>query len=183
MPDEPITLLSLVRWSPLHLLIAATIAQRVWELRRARRNEKRLLAKGAVEHGRDHYPAIVTLHTLWFAAMIAEIVILTRSINPFWPAILLLWLLAQALRVWTLRTLGRRWTARVLVLRNEKPVTTGPYRYLRHPNYLVVAAEILLLPLMFNCLITAVTFTVMNAILLGVRMRVEGRAWREVRGA
>lgn len=172
MPD-----LSLVDWSWLHLLIPLTILQRISELPRSKANERRLRAAGAVEFGADHYPAIVAMHALWFVVMIVELLWIPRQINPFWPVLLPTWIAVEALRFWTLATLGRRWTTRVLVLPGEKPVTTGPFAFVRHPNYLVVAAEILLVPLILGCWITAVTFTIANGVLLGVRIRIEERAW------
>ena len=178
MPEE-ISLFSLVRWSPLHLLLPLVIVQRIGELRIARRNQKKLMGRGAVEVGSGHYPAIVALHTLWFVAMAAEIVILSRAINPFWIGLLLILLSAQALRYWTIRTLGERWTTRVYVVPGEKPVTGGPFRYLRHPNYVAVVTELLVLPLMFSCYVTAVAFSLVNSALLIIRIRTEERAWNE----
>ena len=141
MPDS-ISLLELVNWSPLHLLIPLMIVQRIWELRLAKRHEKALRKRGAVEAGARHYPQIVTLHVLWFIGMCVEIIYLSRAINTFWPALLLIALLAQGLRYWTIRTLGERWTTRVLVLPGTKAVTGGPFKYLRHPNYIAVALEL-----------------------------------------
>ena len=179
MPEET-TIFSLILWSLLHLLIPLAILQRLSELRIAKRNETALRKRGAVEYGRDHYPAIVTMHTFWFIVMIAEIIILSRPVNPFWQVLLPVWLGAQGLRYWTLRTLGERWTTRVLVIPGEKPVTGGPFRYLRHPNYLAVVVEILVLPLIFSCYVTAITFSLVNAVMLRIRIRTEERGWREV---
>lgn len=175
MPD-----LSLIEWSWLHLVIPLTIAQRIAELLRSKKNERRLRSAGAVEFGRDHYPAIVTLHTLWFVVMIAELLWIPRQISPFWPALLPTWVAVEALRFWTLRTLGDRWTTRVLVLPGERPVTTGPFAWIRHPNYVAVAAEILLVPLILGCYVTAITFSIANAVMLMVRIRTEERGWREI---
>ena len=179
MPDN-VTLFSLIQWSLLHLIIPLAILQRLVELQRAKRNGRKLRGRGAVEFGRDHYPAIVTMHTFWFVEMIAEIILLSRPINPFWPVLLPIWLGAQGLRYWTLRTLGERWTTRVFVLPGEKPVTGGPFNYLRHPNYVAVVVEILVLPLIFGCYITAIVFSLVNAVLLWIRIRAEERGWREV---
>ncbi|MCE2504700.1 MAG: hypothetical protein J4G05_11695 [Chlorobi bacterium] len=179
MPDT-VSIFSLIKWSPLHVLIPLAILQRLWELRISKRNDRRLRAEGAIEFGKDHYPAIVVLHTLWFAAMIAEIVLLSRPVNPFWPVLLPAWLFAQGLRYWTLRTLGSRWTTRVLVLLGERLIVTGPFKYIRHPNYLAIVVEILVLPLVFSCYVTAITFSLVNAVLLWIRIRTEERAWREL---
>jgi methyltransferase len=149
------------------------IIQRVGELVLARRNERWLRAQGAVEVGADHYPAIVALHTLWLAGMIAEIIFLSRQLSPFYLPLLLIFLAAQGLRYWTIRTLGRRWTTRILVLPGAPLVASGPFRYLRHPNYLAVAIEILTLPMIFGALVTGVTASIVNAVLLRIRIRAE----------
>ncbi len=177
MPD-----LSLVNWSWLHLLIPLAIFQRITELPRSKKNERRLRALGAVEHGRDHYPAIVAMHTLWFIVMILELIIIPRQISPWWYLLLPTLLGVEFLRYWTLRTLGDRWTTRILVLPDEEPVTEGPYRWFRHPNYIVVIAEILLVPLILGCYVTAVTFSIANGIMLSIRIRAERGAWYQTGG-
>jgi len=175
-----LTVFDLIRWSPLHLLIPLVAAQRIWELRLAARNERRLREKGAVEVGRDHYGAIVTVHTLWFVGMIFEIVWLSRPINPFWYALLAVFLAAQGLRYWTIRSLGDRWNTRILIVPGAKAIVRGPYRFLRHPNYLAVVVELLVVPLIFSAYVTAVTVTLLNFVLLRIRIRAEERGWREV---
>ena len=155
---------------PLHLLLAVTILQRLAELRIARKNERSLRQKGAIEVGAGHYPAIVVLHTLWLVAIVVEALWIPRTISPFWPALLAIWLAAEGLRFWTLRTLGERWTTRVLVLQGEEAIRSGPFRYFRHPTYLVVAIEIAVLPLILGCLVTAVTFTLMNGAMMVLRI-------------
>jgi methyltransferase len=179
MPDS-VSLLELVNWSPLHLLIPLMIVQRLWELRLAKRHEKVLRARGAVEVGARHYAQIVALHVLWFIGICAEIFFLSRPINPFWPALLLIALLAQGLRYWTIRTLGERWTTRVLVLPGTKAVTGGPFKYLRHPNYIAVMFELFFFPLIFGAYVTAITVSIINAFLLRRRIAVEERALREI---
>ena len=165
----------LIDWSPLHLLIPLLIMQRLGELVLAKRNERWLRAQGAVEVGADHYPMIVALHTLWLAGTIAEIIFLSRQLSPFWLPLLALFLIAQALRYWTIRTLGRRWTTRIIVLPGEPLVTSGPFRFLRHPNYLAVIVEILIFPMIFSAYVTAITASIINALLLRIRIRAEER--------
>lgn len=177
---ESVSLFSLIQWSPLHVLIVLVILQRLWELRIAKRNEKQLRDRGAVEFGRDHYPAIVALHTLWFVGILVEIVLLSRPINPFWIGLLTIFVGAQWLRYTTIRTLGSRWTTRILVLPGEQPITTGPFKYLRHPNYAAVITEILVFPLIFSCYVTAISFSLVNAVLLTIRIRTEERAWKSI---
>jgi methyltransferase len=179
MPDS-ISLFELVNWSPLHLLIPLMILQRIWELRLAKRHEKALRARGAVEAGAPHYPQIVALHVLWFIGICAEIFFLSRQINPFWPALLLIALLAQVLRYWTIRTLGERWTTRVLVVPGAKAVTGGPFKLVRHPNYVAVMFELFFFPLIFGAYVTAITVSIINAFLLRKRIVVEEKALKEI---
>lgn len=182
MPEHETTLsylLSIVQWSPLHLVIPFVIAQRIWELRLARRNERRSRERGAIEAGADHYPAIVVLHVLWFVGMIAEIVVLTRAVNPFWPALLAIFILAQALRYWAIRSLGSHWNTRILVMPGAKPVRRGPYAFLKHPNYVAVLIEIAVVPVLLGAYLTAITASLINLFMLRIRIRAEEEAWRE----
>lgn len=159
-------------------LIAATAMERLVEVRVSLRNARWAFARGGVEHGRGHYPAMVLLHTGFLLAAVGEVWLLSR---PFLPALglpaLALALLCQGLRWWCIRSLGPRWNTRVIVVPGLPPVRDrGPYRYLRHPNYLVVVVEGLALPLVHSAWLTALGFTVLNALLLAVRLRVEERA-------
>ncbi len=170
----------IIQWSPLHLLIPLVVAQRIWELRLAARNERVLRRKGGVEVGRDHYGAIVATHTLWFVGMIFEIIWLTRPINPFWYALLAIFLAAQGLRYWAIRTLGERWNTRILIVPGAKAVARGPYAWLKHPNYLAVIVELLVFPMIFSAYVTAVAVSLINAVLLRIRIRAEEQALREI---
>ncbi len=169
-------LISHAHWSPLHLLLPVVIWQRIAELRLARRHEAILRRKGAREVGSEHYPLIVALHVMWFIGMVAEIILLSRHVNALWPVLLAIFIAAQGLRYWTIRTLGYRWTTRVWILPNATPVRRGPYRYLRHPNYLAIVVELLVLPLMFNAWLTAVAASLINFLLLRRRMQLENQA-------
>jgi methyltransferase len=158
-------------------LLAAVVVMRGVELAVSARNVRRLRARGAVEHGRGHYPAMVAFH----AALLLACAVEPRLLPAAWPAAATLAaaavvLLAQALRWWVIATLGERWTTRVLVLPGVPLVRTGPYRWLRHPNYLAVTAEVLALPLACGAWRTAVAATLANAAVLAVRLRVEERA-------
>jgi len=159
------------------VLVALVALQRLAELALARANVRRMKARGGREVAASHYPFMVALHAAFLVAAPAEVVFLQR---PFVPALALgsvaLLLAAEALRVWMLRTLGDRWSTRVVVVPGEPPVTAGPYRVLRHPNYLVVAIELLALPLVHTAYLTAIVFTVLNAILMAVRIPAEERA-------
>ena len=159
------------------VLVALVALQRLAELALARANVRRMKARGGREVAASHYPFMVALHATFLVAAPLEVVLLQR---PFVPALALgsvaLLLAAEALRVWMLRTLGDRWSTRVVVVPGEPRVTAGPYRVLRHPNYLVVAIELLALPLVHTAYVTAIVFTVLNAILMAVRIPAEERA-------
>jgi methyltransferase len=157
-------------WPSIALLAFVTL-QRLVELPIARANTRRLLAAGGHEVGASHYPLIVALHAAWLIALwwLAP----GRPISiPF----LLLFLAIEAGRVWVLRTLGARWTTRIIVVPGERLVAAGPYRYVSHPNYLVVIGEIAVLPLVFGLLEVAIIFSLLNAAILTVRIRSENRA-------
>ncbi len=158
--------------SVLWLTIAVVVAQRLAELAYARRNTRRLLAAGGVESGGRHYPLIVALHAAWLLSLL----VLVAPDTPYSLSLLVLFAGLQAARVWVLASLGRFWTTRVISLPSAPLVRRGPYRYLRHPNYLVVAAEIAVLPLVFGAWEIALVFSLLNGVLLLHRMRVENAA-------
>lgn len=153
------------------LILALVTAQRLGELVLSRRNTARLLAQGAREVAGGHYRYMVALHALWLAGLwgLAP----GRPVHLAW---LLAYLLLQGLRVWVLASLGRRWTTRIIVLPQAPLVRRGPYRFLSHPNYVVVAGEFAVLPLVFGLPGYALVFSVLNAILLYVRIRAENTA-------
>lgn len=150
--------------------------QRLAELRVAGRNARWARAQGGYEVGGGHYILIVSVHLLWFLGMAGEI--LSGATPPvWWPLPALLFLLAQVLRYWSIRSLGRHWNTRIWVIPGKKPVLRGPYRYIRHPNYLAVIAEILALPLLLGAFWTAAVASLLNLlVLLGVRIPAEERA-------
>lgn len=159
------------------LILALVTLQRLGELVISRYNTRRLLAQGAIEIAPGHYPFVVMIHaawltTLWIWGRGQDVNLVALSI----------FILLQALRVWVLATLGSRWTTRIIVLPNAPMVTSGPYRYLSHPNYAIVAAEIAILPLALHLVLIASIFTVLNALVLVIRIRAESRALATVRG-
>ncbi|MFZ5791892.1 MAG: isoprenylcysteine carboxyl methyltransferase family protein [Pseudomonadota bacterium] len=158
----------------LQAVLAYVVAARLTELIHARRNARRLLAAGAIEHGAGHYPAIVALHALWLAALW----LLVPPKSPPNGALLGLFAVLQLLRLWVILTLGRFWTTRILTLPGAALVRRGPYRLCRHPNYLVVALEIPLLPAAFGAWWLAVSFGLANLALLAWRIRIEDAALR-----
>ena len=166
------------------VLVAVVVLARLAELRVAARHLRWALGRGGVEHGAGHYPVMVALHTAFLAACLAEVLLADRPFLPAlaWPALALL-VAAHALRWWCITSLGRRWTTRIVVLPGEALVTSGPYRWLRHPNYVAVAAEIVALPLVHTAWVTALVFSVLNAVLLlAVRIPAEERALDEAPG-
>jgi methyltransferase len=151
--------------------------ERVGELALSRRNAKRAFARGAVEVGQAHYRVMAAFHTLFLIACAAEVLLVGR---PFpvalgWTALAGA-LAAQGLRYWAITTLGDRWNVRVIVLPGATPVVGGPYRWVRHPNYVAVAAEMLCVPLVHGAWMTAVIFFLGNALLMIVRIRAEETA-------
>ena len=159
-----------------YLLIALVTAQRLAELIIARRNTRDLLAQGAYEVGSAHYPLIVAVHAAWLASLW----ILAPGRPILWPLIAV-FVLLQCGRLWVLATLGRRWTTRIIILAGSPLVTGGPFRFVRHPNYLVVAAEIAVLPLAFGLVWVAIVFTLLNGLVLAIRIRTEGKALEPLR--
>ena len=159
-------------WPAVAILGFVTL-QRVSEIPIARANTKRLLKQGAHEVAPGHFPALVALHAAWLAALWLQ-----APGRPVHLPFLALFALLQALRIWTLRTLGTRWTTRIIVVPGEQLVAGGPYRFVRHPNYLVVIGEIAVLPLVFGLWQTTLLFSLLNAVILAVRVRAEDRALR-----
>jgi methyltransferase len=157
--------------TPGAILLLLVTLQRIGELWLSVRNTRRLLAQGAREHGRGHYPLIIAVHALWLGALwwLAPL----RPIDGFWLAI---FVLLQIGRVWVLATLGPRWTTRIIVLPDAPLVRRGPYRFVNHPNYVVVVGEIAVLPLVFSLWQVALIFTLLNAAVLWVRIGEESRA-------
>jgi methyltransferase len=162
------------------VLVAAVYAERLVELGISTRHARRLRAAGGRESGRAHYPFMVAFHAAFPAACLVEVLALGRRFTPAvgWTA-LGVWAAAQALRWWCVATLGGRWTTRVIVPPGGQPVTGGPYRWLRHPNYLAVAAEVAALPLVHGAWLCALAGSTVNAALLAVRIRAEERALGE----
>ena len=151
--------------------------QRLLEMQLAEAHSRKLLADGAVEHGRDHYAFIVALHATWLAALWWWAPGQPISI-PFLVAFALL----QAGRIWVIRSLGERWTTRIIVKPGTPLVRRGPYRFVNHPNYMIVTGEIAVLPLVFGLWEIALVFSLLNAIVLIVRIRAENQALASLRG-
>jgi methyltransferase len=154
-----------------YAIMAFVTLQRLSELVIARHNTARLMAAGAREYGANHYPVMVAMHTAWLIALWFSVG--DRAVS--WP-LLLAFAVLQGMRIWVLATLGSRWTTRIIVLPGASLVARGPFRFLRHPNYAVVTAEIAVLPLTFGLFGIAALFTILNAAMLYVRIGTENRA-------
>jgi methyltransferase len=155
-------------------LVALVGCQRLAELRLSRGNAGKAFARGGIEYGRGHFPAMAVLHAAFLSCCLLEVVLLRRPFpgTPGWIA-LGAFLLAQGLRYWAIASLGDRWNVRVIVVPGEAPVVRGPYRFLHHPNYLAVAVEMIALPLVHGAFLTAIVFSILNAAVLRVRIRTE----------
>jgi methyltransferase len=153
------------------VILALVTLQRLGELWLSNRNTRRLLAQGAREAGASHYPLIVAVHMLWLATLwwLAP----GRPVNGLWLSI---YVPLQLARIWFLTTLGRRWTTRIIVLPGAPLVRRGPYRFVNHPNYIVVVGEIAVLPLVFGLWRISLIFSLLNAAVLAIRIREENRA-------
>jgi methyltransferase len=158
-------------------MLAAIVVQRLLELRVAKRNEAWARAQGARELSARHYPAFFVLHVGWLLAWPLEAWLTGPRLVSGWWALALAFVAAQGLRYWSMRTLGKRWNTRILVLPGKAPIERGPYRIVRHPNYVAVFVELAVVPAMFGAWWTTTIASVLNAmLLLGIRIPAETRA-------
>lgn len=160
------------------IILGLVTLQRLGELLLSRRNVEKLKARGGIEVGGDHYPLIVAMHASWLLALCVF-----GWDQPVNGLALTAYVAVQGLRLWVLVSLGGRWSTRIVVLPGEPLVARGLYRYIAHPNYAVVVAEIALLPLALHLPLVALFFTMLNAAVLAIRIRVESRALVEASGA
>lgn len=158
--------------SPLYIILALVALQRLAEMAYARRNTRLLLRRGGVEAAREQYPFFVAMHAAWLLSMLL-LIPADAAVNWYLVAA---YAALQGVRLWIFASLRERWTTRVIVLPGAPLVRSGPYRFLRHPNYAVVVLEIALLPSAFGAYLIAGTFTVLDALLLGWRIRAEDAA-------
>ena len=153
------------------IVLALVTLQRLGELVLAGRNTRALRLRGAVEIGAAHYPLIVALHAAWLAGLWG--LAWNRPVNLAWLGV---FIALQLMRVWVIASLGARWTTRIIMLPGEALVRRGPYRFVSHPNYMVVAAEMAVLPLTFGLGVYALVFSLLNAAVLYLRIRTENQA-------
>lgn len=161
------------------IVLSIVILQRLVELVIAKRNEKWMKDQGAFEAGASHYPLMVGMHILFFIVFIIEVSFFDRQLSPIWQILLAIFLLAQLLRVWCLASLGKFWNTKIIVLPDADVIRRGPYKWIRHPNYVIVATEILVLPLLFGAFLTAVLFSILNIWMMSVRIPAEEKALKK----
>ncbi|KIL52864.1 isoprenylcysteine carboxyl methyltransferase family protein [Jeotgalibacillus campisalis] len=160
----------------IYFIFILVVVQRLVELVAAKRNERWMKSQGAFEAGASHYPFMLALHIGFFLSLLVETILFDRSLSPFWPLLLTLFLVAQGFRIWCLVSLGKYWNTKILILPGANVVRKGPYKWLKHPNYVVVTIELLILPLLFQAFVTAVLFSLLNGLMLAVRIPTEERA-------
>jgi len=155
--------------------ISIIIIQRLSELYISRQNEKWLLANGAIQYGQSHYPFIVAMHTLFIISIITEYILRDDTLISY--TFLVLFILVLLFKFWALSSLGHYWNTKIYRIPGVFPVKKGPYKIFKHPNYGEVVCEIAIIPLVFHLYYTAIIFTVLNAIMLSVRISVENKVW------
>lgn len=160
-----------------YLFILAIGVERLAELVVSRRNTRWSLSHGGKEFGSGHYPVMVAMHTLLLASCVTEVAVAHRPFVPWlgWPMVAVV-ALSTVLRWWCVATLGKHWNPRLIVIPNAPLVTGGPYRWIHHPNYTAVTAEVAALPLVHSAWLTAIVFSITNAVVLNVRIRAENTA-------
>jgi methyltransferase len=161
------------------LMLLILAAQRIIELFISKRNEAWLKAQGGYEVGAEHYKYMVLLHATWFISMIAEHYLRKTALSPIWHVWLSVILLAQIGRYMVITTLGKFWNTRIIVVPHAPLIRRGLYRVVKHPNYWIVGTEIAVFPLLYELYITSLLYTILNAIMLTVRIRVEENALAE----
>jgi methyltransferase len=157
------------------VFILFLVTQRLTELYISKRNEKWLLAQGAVEYGQEHYPFIVALHTLFIVSLMVEYYLTGGQAISY--TFLALFILLLAFKYWVLSSLGTYWNTRIYRVPGAIAVKKGPYKLFKHPNYVDVICEIAIIPMVFHLYYTAIIFSVLNAIMLSVRIKVENKVW------
>jgi methyltransferase len=155
------------------IFIGFLAVQRLGELILAKHNEKKMLAKGAVEYDKTGYKYIVIMHTFFFLSLISEKIFFTRELNPYWITLFSVFIFTQFVRYWVITSLGEYWNTRIIVLKGSQLIKKGPYKFIKHPNYIVVAIELAAIPLIFSCYFTAIIFTILNINLLRRRIKIE----------
>ena len=163
------------------LFVVFLAAQRLYELRLSRRHEEALRKRGAIESGASHFPILVAVHVLLLVGIVFEVLVLGARPSFWWPRALAVFVAAQMLRYSAIRALGPSWNVRVLVVPGTRLVRTGPYKWLKHPNYLAVFLEVIAAPLIFGAWRTSLVVGALNAVALFIRIRCEDEALKAAR--
>jgi methyltransferase len=161
-----------------YLFLVVLAIQRFIELIIARKNEKWMKKQGAKEYGQKHYQAMLLIHFAFFVSLLIEGGIFHSGIHPHWEYLLAIFLLTQAGRIWIISSLGKYWNTKIIVLPDGDIVASGPYKLFRHPNYLIVTIELIIVPLLFNAYWTMVIFAALNQLILFTRISIEEHALR-----
>ncbi|XQY90337.1 isoprenylcysteine carboxyl methyltransferase family protein [Metabacillus sp. HB246100] len=159
-----------------YFFFALLVFQRVGELVIAKKNEKWMVKRGALEHGQEHYPFIVLLHIAFLLSLFLEVILFEKQIVNLWYFVIALLAITQLIRYWALISLGQYWNTKIMIVPNDVVVCKGPYRFIRHPNYIVVAIELLFIPLLFQAYATAIIFTLLNIGMMTIRIPAEEKA-------
>lgn len=160
-------------------ILAFLVIQRLIELYIARQNERWMLQHGAIIYGQNHYPYMILLHVGFFLFFIIEVVISGEGPIRFWPILLSVFFLLQFARYWVIISLGKYWNTKIIVLPNTTLIRNGPFRFIKHPNYMIVTLELLVVPIMFQAYITAVLFFFLNQWMLFIRIHEEDQALQQ----
>lgn len=163
-----------------YLFFLLIVIQRLCELVIAKRNERWMKSRGAIEFGQAHYHLIVFVHAMFFVVYFLEVTAWQTGLSALWPILLSFFIVTQIVRIWALTSLGHHWNTKIIVLPQGTLVKKGPYRFLKHPNYLVVTIEFIVVPMLFEAYFTAFLFTVLNGIILSIRITAEEKALHEL---
>lgn len=161
-------------------LLGFIILQRLFELIVAKRNEKWMKERGAIEREADHYKWFIIIHVFFFISILMETLWRGNSTLPLNYTLLIFFILTQMARIWCIASLGRFWNTKIIILPGERLVSKGPYKYVKHPNYIIVGIELFIIPLLFGAIITAILFPMLHILLLTVRIPAEERALKHV---
>ncbi len=135
-----------------------------------------MINRGGVEHGNEHYPFIVSLHVLFLISLLLEVIIFQKELTELWVVLVPLLVITQLMRYWSVMSLGNYWNTKIIIVPNDIVVSKGPYQFIKHPNYVVVAVEILIIPLLFEAYITSLVFTMLNVVMMTIRIPAEEKA-------
>lgn len=163
----------------LWILLIIIILQRLMELKQAKANEQWMKARGGVEFGEKHYKWFIVIHTLFFASITLEVLFRGTSGLKLNYVLLIAFVVTQIVRIWCIHSLGRFWNTKIIISPDFSLVSEGPYKYIKHPNYVIVGIELFVIPLLFGAYITSIIFPVLHILLLMVRIPCEEKALKE----